>query len=326
MHLVHLTDLHFGCEDEAALIAAAKYVAAQQPDLVIVTGDISRNGLRSELDAACAWMRALPVPVMLTPGNHDVPYYEPLGRLIAPWRRYERAARGICTAPWHTPDWSIVPINTARAWQLRLNWAQGEISRGQTAIAAAELQAAAPGALRIIITHHPLDWPNDAPIKGVTRGGQTALEHLIDAGAELFLSGHLHFASARLVDTRGLTITSGTLSRRVRHEPCAFTSIRRLSPRVLETEVLYITGGVIETASMRQFELRAPVLAGAPAAAEQHLTRAEHGSSHRCSTRRQDCPYARQGRRHGASNECSSRSWPRWAAQMRRQRFRASRT
>jgi 3',5'-cyclic AMP phosphodiesterase CpdA len=265
LQLVHITDPHFGCEDKHALTAVAKYVAELKPDAVVATGDISKDGLAVELDDACAWMRALPVPVMLTPGNHDVPYYEMWGRLFYPWTRFRNAAGGIQTAAWHTPDFSIIPVNTARPWQFRLNWAQGEISRGQAAVAAAELQKAAPGALRIVITHHPLDWPNDAPIKGLTRGGKRGQEKLIDAGAELFLSGHLHFASARLVDSRALSVVSGTLSQRVRHEPCAFTVIRRPRSDTIETEVVYIVQGVCETASIRQFRLNAPRQPGAPA-------------------------------------------------------------
>lgn len=265
MQIVHFTDLHFGCEDKNALDTAAKYVRNLKPDAVIVTGDISKDGLESELNAACDWIRSLDAPAMLTPGNHDVPYYEAWGRLFYPWDRIRAAQQGIQCEAWHTDQWSIVPVNTARAWQLRLNWAQGEISRGQTAIAAAELQCAKPGALRIVITHHPLDWPNDAPIKGVTRGGLRGLRKLADAGAELFLAGHLHFASARLFETRALSIVSGTLSRRVRHEPCAFTVIRRLEAKVIETEVVHIKQGVCETASVRQFRLDAPRDAGAPA-------------------------------------------------------------
>lgn len=265
MELVHFTDLHFGCEDKSALKAAAKFVAERKPSAVIVTGDISKDGLQSELDDACDWIRSLGVPAMLTPGNHDVPYYEMWGRIFFPWDRIRRAQHGLQVDAWHTSDWSIVPVNTARPWQFRLNWAQGEISRGQAAIAAAELQKAAPGALRIVITHHPLDWPNDAPIKGLTRGGIGGLRRLADAGAELFLAGHLHFASARLFETRALSVTSGTLSQRLRHEPCAFTVIRRPAPDMIETEVIFINNGVCETASTRQFRLNAPELPGTPA-------------------------------------------------------------
>lgn len=264
MHLAHFTDLHFGCEDVAALKAAARYVHDAKPDAVVVSGDISAEGLQVELNNACAWMRELPAPVMLTPGNHDVPYYNFIGRALAPWARFERAAQGVKLDAWHTPDWSLIPINTARGWQLRANWAQGAISRGQTAIAAAALQHAQPGALRIIVTHHPLDWPNDAPIKGVTIGGIRGQEKLIDSGAELFLSGHLHFASARLIGTRALSITSGTLSRRVRHEPCAFTAIRRPALDTIEVEVLHVVQGLAETASKRLFRLGALPPIGEP--------------------------------------------------------------
>jgi len=265
LQLVHLTDPHFGCEDKEALKAAAKYIAEQKPDAVIVTGDISKDGLQHELDAACGWMRELSATVMLTPGNHDVPYYNLFGRAFYPWRRFNRAAHGVQLNAWHTPAWSIIPINTARALQLRANWAQGAISRRQVEHASAELQKAAPGALRIIITHHPLDWPNDAPIHGATIGGQGAQHALINVGAELFLSGHLHFASARLIGTSALSITSGTLSRRVRHEPCAFTVVRRPDPGVIETDVMHVVQGVVQCASKRQFRLSAPLRATAPA-------------------------------------------------------------
>lgn len=265
MQLVHITDPHFGCEDKAALSAAAKFIRDQKPDAVICTGDISIDGRQHELDAACEWLRTLEAPVMVTPGNHDVPYYNIIGRVFFPWTRYMSASRGLQLVAWHTPQWSIVPVNTARGLQLRMNWAQGTISRRQVEQASAELAKAAPGALRIIITHHPLDWPNDAPIHGATIGGQAAQKALIGAGAELFLSGHLHFASARLIGTEALSITSGTLSRRVRHEPCAFTVVRRPEAALIEAEVMHVVQGVVQSASKRQFRLNAPTVAAGPA-------------------------------------------------------------
>ncbi|MEJ0061117.1 MAG: metallophosphoesterase [Terricaulis sp.] len=265
MELVHITDTHFGCADDAALKAAAKYIEQKKPQAVIITGDISMDGKKEEIGAAMAWMRTLAAPVMVTPGNHDVPYYNLWGRVFDPWGRFNRAATGLRTEAWHSADWSIVPINTARGVQLRMNWAQGAISNHQVKVAAAELQKAAPDALRIVITHHPLDWPNDAPIHGRTFNGAKAQTGLVIAGAQLFLSGHLHFASARLIQERALSVTSGTLSRRVRHEPCAFTAIRRPAPDVIETEILHVKQGVAETATIRRFQLKQAGALGAPA-------------------------------------------------------------
>src|SRR5690606_11842198 len=143
-------------------------IAERRPAAVLMTGDLSREGLQTELDAACDWMRALHAPVVVTPGNHDVPYHDLWGRLFDPFGRYFRAAAGLRLEAWHTVDWSIVPVNTARGVQLRLNWAQGAISAAQIRSATAELAQAKPNALRIVMTHHPLVWPNDAPIKGRT--------------------------------------------------------------------------------------------------------------------------------------------------------------
>jgi 3',5'-cyclic AMP phosphodiesterase CpdA len=276
VELVHLTDTHFGCADEAALKAAARYIEEHKPQAVIITGDISKDGLRVEIEAAIAWMRTLAAPVMVTPGNHDVPYYNLWGRIVDPWGRFNRAATGVRTKAWHTPDWSIVPINTARGVQVRLNWAQGAISDHQVKVAAAELQNAAPGALRIIITHHPLDWPNDAPIHGQTINGQKAQHALVAAGAHMFLSGHLHFASARLIQERALSITSGTLSQRVRHEPCAFTAIRRPAPDTIETEIVHVVQGLAQTAAVRRFQLKSDGEVGAPADLAEEAAKLAH--------------------------------------------------
>ena len=165
---------------------------------------------------------------------------------------------------------SLAPLRLAADWDavgLLVSPRREAVDRVMTCLTLTEAVAAEAVHERIdlVVTHHPLDWPNDAPIKGVTRGGVRGLRVLADAGAELFLSGHLHFASARLFETRALSVTSGTLSRRVRHEPGAFTVIRRPQPQAIETEVVYIVQGVSETASVRHFRLDAPLSPGAPA-------------------------------------------------------------
>jgi 3',5'-cyclic AMP phosphodiesterase CpdA len=263
--LVHLTDLHFGCEDAAALAATARFIRERAPAAVIVTGDISRDGLKSELEAAFAWMRGLGAPVLVTPGNHDVPYYNPWGRLIEPFGRFRRAAgEDMRLGPWHTPDWSIVPITTARGLQPRLNWAQGAISTGQTRQAIAELAKAAPGAVRLIATHHPLDWPNDAPIQGRTWGGREAERALIAGGADIFLCGHLHFGYVREIGGGALSLSAGTLSLRVRHEPCGFNLIRIKGPGLVEIELVRLHQGGLDVAAKRAFAL-SPRLTQIPA-------------------------------------------------------------
>src|ERR1700709_1691320 len=90
--LFHVSDLHFGAEDRAALDWFAQGVKDVQPDAVICTGDLTMRARHGEYAAAAAWLGALAAPVMVEPGNHDLPYFNLIERFTAPYARY-RALR-----------------------------------------------------------------------------------------------------------------------------------------------------------------------------------------------------------------------------------------
>ena len=73
--MYHVSDDHFGEEDPAALGWFAACVAAEKPDAVVMTGDLTMRARRHEFDAGARWLQGLGVPVTVEPGNHDVPYY-----------------------------------------------------------------------------------------------------------------------------------------------------------------------------------------------------------------------------------------------------------
>jgi len=254
--IVQVSDLHFGGEDEAALSAVAAFVKEKRPDVVVATGDLALSGERAELEAAFEWLRLLPAPVVATPGNHDVPYYSLSGRLFDPFRRYRESAHGVETAGWRNERYAIITINTARGIQPRANWAQGSISPDQAAkvrrFAEGERDS---GRLIVLATHHPLSWPNDAPIIGRTWGGREAERRLARSGVKLFLSGHLHVASARPVGIDGaVAVCGGTLSKRVRHEPCAFTVVDVVDG-ACQVGLYHVNNGVAECVALRSFPL-----------------------------------------------------------------------
>ena len=231
---VHISDLHFGQEDAQALQLAADTIAQLKPDAVIASGDLTAVGSMREMRAAFKWLRALPAPVLATPGNHDTPYLELLPRIFNPFGDFHKASEGVHTEPWShegaNDGFLIVPINTARGVQWRKNWALGAISHGQVLHACEALARAPVGVVKIIVTHHPLVWPSSAPIPGETRGGEQALKTLTGAGADFFLSGHLHQANVEHIEEgarSALMLSAGTLSIRYRGEPASFLVMRR---------------------------------------------------------------------------------------------------
>jgi 3',5'-cyclic AMP phosphodiesterase CpdA len=252
MRILHISDIHFGGEDGAAIAAVTHFVSAERPDLIVASGDLSAIGLETELRAACDWLASLGPPVIATPGNHDVPYMEILPRFYRPFRRYYRANKGRLLDGWAKDDLFIHTINTARGWQLRPNWALGAVSPRQLHEACDALEAAPAHALKVVVTHHPLLFPPDSPIPGQTHGGKRAARKMIEAGADLFLSGHLHV----LLETRvrgpkctAVALSSGTLSVRLRGEPASFLMIDHVAQETIAVTRYAITEGEVKKVS-----------------------------------------------------------------------------
>ncbi len=225
--LFHVSDLHFGAEDIAALARFAAAVHAERPHAVLVTGDLTMRARRSEFAAASRWLTALGVPLSIEVGNHDLPWFDPWARFVRPYARYDRLARAI-GAVLDLPDAVIVPLRTTARAQLRLNWAQGQVTPRRVDAAVEALQAAGDSRVRIVACHHPLMDRPGGHTEGRTRGGRTALARLSAAGADLVLSGHVHdpFDIVWSDGPRPLRlIGAGTLSERVRATPPSYNRI-----------------------------------------------------------------------------------------------------
>ena len=78
IRLFHISDLHFGLEDRRALDWVRQAVRDEAPDGVIITGDFTMRARPREFDAAARWIAGLGVPVQIDPGNHDLPYFNPV--------------------------------------------------------------------------------------------------------------------------------------------------------------------------------------------------------------------------------------------------------
>lgn len=220
--LFHVSDLHFGAEDPAALAWFAEAVARERPDAVVCTGDITQRGTVAEFAAAARWLGglgALGVPVSVEPGNHDMPYYWEMGeRLRRPYARFE-VLRAAVHHELDLPGLTLVPLRTIAPAQWRLNWSKGCVRRAALGAALAVLKRPGAGAgLRLVACHHPL--VNAQMLgSGMTRGGKAALAALAAAGADGVLTGHVHDPFDIMRETAAgpiRMIGAGTLSQRRR--------------------------------------------------------------------------------------------------------------
>ncbi|GAA3252809.1 metallophosphoesterase family protein [Sphingomonas yabuuchiae] len=228
IRLFHVSDVHFGAEDPAALAWFAERVAAEKPHAVIMTGDLTMRATKREFQAGGAWLQSLGVPVTVEVGNHDIPYYwDPFRRLFAPYQRYAAIERMI-EKPLDLPGVTVVPLKTTARAQWRWNWSKGRVSRSSLRRALALIEQAPKDHLILVAAHHPLI---EGPTKGTakTRNGDEALTQLAAAGARAVLSGHVHDPFDVPIDRDGRIIRmigAGTLSKRTRKTPPAFNELR----------------------------------------------------------------------------------------------------
>ena len=220
VRLFHVSDLHFGTEDRAALAWFAAAVAAERPDAVIMTGDLTASARRREFTAACRYLVALGVPVTVELGNHDMPMWNVWERLTDPYRRFTNLARAV-ERPLALPGVAIVPLRTATRAQLRSNWAEGIVRPHRLAETLAGLAAAPPDDVRLVACHHPL---GGGGVRHATRGGTRAVATLAAAGVTAVLSGHTHEPFDIVVGGVRL-IGAGTLSERTRKSPPSFNRL-----------------------------------------------------------------------------------------------------
>jgi 3',5'-cyclic AMP phosphodiesterase CpdA len=188
--ILHVSDLHFGAQGPrpgpAPENSIAELVERIDPAVVIASGDLTHRGRRPEHEAVARYLRGLGPPVVVIPGNHDIPYTFP-ARFTRPWREFEREWE--TTQPVHsTPEVHVVGLNSVRPWRHQ----SGGIRDAQLDEAATRLRQADPGALRVVTLHHQLvGAPWRTRKKPVARRSHV-LARLVDCGAELIIGGHVH--------------------------------------------------------------------------------------------------------------------------------------
>jgi 3',5'-cyclic AMP phosphodiesterase CpdA len=245
LRIAHLSDIHFGGEDAAAVEAAIGVVANFAPTLTVVSGDVTLNGLPREFRAARAWLARLPQPQLVTPGNHDTPYWNLILRALTPFARYRRYIGRAEVSRFDAPGLSARSLNSARGAQPRPNWSKGAISTKRLQ----QLDWGEPTALKVFTCHHPLIDIPGAPVTGGVHRGAAAAELLADAGVELVLTGHVHnpFVLPLPGSEPGCyAVGAGTLSLRTRGTPAGFSTIVVDEARI-EVTALGWTGACFET-------------------------------------------------------------------------------
>ncbi|MCA0978897.1 metallophosphoesterase [Qipengyuania flava] len=224
--IFHLSDIHFGLENNTALDWVKQQIEEQKPDAVAITGDLTMRARHREFEAATHWINSLSAPVTVEVGNHDMPYFNPFERFFAPYKRF-RGMEEKVEKELDLGSLAIVPLKTAVRMQPRLNWSKGWVSSAALEKCLAAIDALPEGKRALVTVHHPL---REVGTQGtaLTRHGDKALRELAKRPVQAVLSGHVHDAFDIMEDTDSgpvRMIGAGTLSKRTRSTPPSFNEI-----------------------------------------------------------------------------------------------------
>ncbi|MEX0935864.1 MAG: metallophosphoesterase [Gemmatimonadota bacterium] len=191
--IVHGSDLHFG-KPHAPRIGEHFLRAAHRldPDIVVLSGDFTQRAKVTEFQAARDFLARLPdLPLVVTPGNHDVPLYRVVERILSPFRNYRTYIREDLNEVVRIPGLTVVSLNSAAPRTAIVN---GRIRRAQVEFAREAFRSAPGGDVKAVVAHHHLapapDYEGDRPLPR----GREILDDFEGMGVELVLGGHLHRA------------------------------------------------------------------------------------------------------------------------------------
>jgi 3',5'-cyclic AMP phosphodiesterase CpdA len=191
--ILHISDLHFGPPYVGHVGEAVLRAAQELPfDLIVASGDFTQRAKREQFADARAFLDRLPdVPVVVVPGNHDVPLFRVFERIFSPYRLYCEYISPELDRVYRLENAVIVALNSTSPLRAITN---GRIDGWQLDFCKRAFEEAGPGIARIVVAHHHFAPAPDYEGGQVMPRAKRAIDCFADLGVELVLGGHLHRA------------------------------------------------------------------------------------------------------------------------------------
>ena len=201
--IAHISDLHVGSTKLPGdlLINAIDELNSMDPDVTIITGDITENGYYLEYKKAVPFLDEIKSPILVVPGNHDARHVgdECFEELIK--NRY-----GTLKDKKH--GLKVIGLDSSEP-----DLDYGRVGRSQQTWMENELRIADEENLYKIIAlhHHIIPVPKTGRERNVLSDAGDILQSLMNGRADLVLSGHKHMPHVWMMEDTTF-ITAGTVS------------------------------------------------------------------------------------------------------------------
>ncbi len=199
----HISDLHVGALAfrPELLVKVINEVNEMNPDVTILTGDLTENGYYMEFEKAAEYIDTIDTPLLAIPGNHDARHVGD--------QCFSDVIKNRC----RTLDLKDKGIKVIGLDSSEPDLDYGKVGRAQQLFMEEELKEAQNHNLYKIIAlhHHIIPVPKTGRERNVLSDAGDILQSLIDGGANLVLSGHKHMPHVWIMGDTTFA-TAGTAS------------------------------------------------------------------------------------------------------------------
>lgn len=188
--IAQISDMHFGAHEPMVTADLVMSVVLERPDLVVLSGDFTQRARRWQFQAARDFVNQLPEPKLVIPGNHDMPLFDVISRVLWPFANYNRFIEplGVAGQSYRDEEMAVIGLNTAR----RFTGKNGRISKQQVDRVHEFFKGLDKDVTRILVTHHPIGQIANEVFVDLAFRSQLAFPRLVEAGVQMMLSGHHH--------------------------------------------------------------------------------------------------------------------------------------
>jgi 3',5'-cyclic AMP phosphodiesterase CpdA len=218
--LAHISDLHFGTEDKFVAETLVHDINESAPDLVILSGDLTQRARKGQFKKAKTLLDAIEPPVVVIPGNHDIPLFNLMARFLFPYRNYEKYISNEEYPIYQLEHLAIAGVDTCSPFRHQ----SGKIKQEDIDYLVNFFSASGEEVIKGVVIHHNL-----FPYKGMKsgsalKGADFFLHEMNRCGVDLVFAGHLHRSfvstfSQPEVNNHLIVLQAGTaISKRLRKE------------------------------------------------------------------------------------------------------------
>ena len=213
--LLHVSDFQCGkpfLPDAAE--AMHRVFRTVEPDLVVASGDLTQRAKVREFELARDVLDGFgEVPIVLTPGNHDVPLYRVWERIAVPFRNWRRFAGEALDTVTTIPGATVVALSSAAPRRAIVN---GRIHPRQIEFARRAFERADEGDVRVLVVHHHFVPVPDGEGGRTLPGAEKLATAFAAMGVDVVLGGHVHQLHVNSWHQVPFVATGTTTSRRGR--------------------------------------------------------------------------------------------------------------